>query len=66
MTIKTRQGTPVTIIAGDVDTGHVDFICHYPDKDTTRHGYMNQLTADGGAVELINEIERVATKPKDF
>lgn len=69
--ITTRNGVPVTIKAGDLETGHVDIICHYQAEhtadgkasDVERHTYLSVLVADGGATEIVKAVEAVAGVP---
>jgi len=57
--IRTITGVPVTITGGDVDQGHADYVVHYPDGDKAIEGYICNLRADDGILEVVQAIEAI-------
>jgi len=57
--IKTRFGSPVKIIAGELETGHVDVRDSNGNRFKT---YLWELRADGGLKGIAETIKKLQSK----
>ena len=64
--IYTRFGSPVKVLRGNLQNGHVDVLCTFEDGTEGEYQtWANELKADGGLAEIVQAIEQANKERKE-